>query len=96
LNQLAAQVIGVLSNFAWVSVSAYVSFMIIDKTIGNRVSAQAEVEGLDIPEMGVLGYLNEDTREVQLAGEDFISTHGPGVPSKVQTKPSHKVPAGRS
>ena len=31
--------------------------------------------------MGVLGYMNEDTRDVQLAGEEYISTHGPGVPT---------------
>ena len=36
--------------------------MIVEKTIGNRVSAKAEIEGLDIPEMGVAGYVNEDTR----------------------------------
>ena len=66
--------------------------MIIEKTIGNRVAAKVEIEGLDIPEMGVLGYINEDTREVQLAGEDFISTHGPGVPSKVTPEPATRFP----
>jgi Amt family ammonium transporter len=96
MGQLAAEAIGVLANFVWVGAAAYVSFMIIEKTIGNRVAAKVEVEGLDIPEMGVLGYMNEDTREVQLAGEDFITTHGPGVPSKVTHEHSHKVPAGRS
>src|SRR3954453_21576142 len=80
-GQLAAEAIGVLANFVWVSIAAFVSFMIIEKTIGNRVPAREEIEGLDIPEMGVLGYMNEDTRAVQVAGEEFLSTHGPGVPT---------------
>ena len=45
-----------------------------------RVSAMTEIQGLDIHEMGVAGYFNEDTRPVQLAGEEHLSTHGPGVP----------------
>ncbi len=31
-------------------------FKLIDVTIGNRVSAEAELGGLDIPEMGMLAY----------------------------------------
>ena len=79
-GQLAAEAIGVVTNFVWVFSSAFVFFWIIDKTMGMRVSAMTEIEGLDIHEMGVAGYFNEDTRPVQLAGEEHISTHGPGVP----------------
>jgi Amt family ammonium transporter len=96
LTQLAAEAIGVGANFVWVGASAFFTFKLIDLIIGNRVSAKAEIEGLDIPEMGVLGYINEDTRAVQIAGEDFLATHGPGVPTKVMPEPSHKVPVGRS
>jgi Amt family ammonium transporter len=95
MNQLAAEAIGVLANFVWVSISAFVSFMIIEKTIGNRVPAKEEIEGLDIPEMGVLGYMNEDTRAVQVAGEEHLSTHGPGVPTGFKTEPKRNVPVGR-
>ncbi len=55
-SQLAAQSIGVLTNIVFVFVSFYAFFKIVEATIGNRVSADAELEGLDIPEMGVLGY----------------------------------------
>jgi Amt family ammonium transporter len=96
LNQLIAEVIGVATNLVWVGGSAFVGFMLIEKLIGNRVSAKTEIEGLDIPEMGVLGYINEDTRAVQIAGEEFLATHGPGVPTKVMPEPSHKVPVGRA
>jgi ammonium transporter, Amt family len=94
-KQLAAQAIGVLTNLVWVSLSAYVSFMIIEKTIGNRTEAKDEVDGLDIPEMGVLGYLNEDTHSVQIAGEEYLSTYGPGVPTELRLTSKAKTPVGR-
>ena len=31
-------------------------FKVLDAIIGNRVSAEAELEGLDLPEMGALAY----------------------------------------
>ena len=30
--------------------------MVIDAVVGQRVSAKAELEGLDLPEMGQVGY----------------------------------------
>ncbi|QEH34033.1 Ammonia channel precursor [Aquisphaera giovannonii] len=89
VGQLTAQAIGVAANVLWVFPVAYISFFVIEKTIGNRVPAKDEIEGLDIPEMGVLGYVNEDPIIVKNAGAEHISTHGPGVPSslgKAETK----------
>ena len=34
----------------------YVFFKVVDKAIGNRVSAETEIVGLDLPEMGALAY----------------------------------------
>ena len=31
-------------------------FFVIGKVVGNRVALEDEINGLDIPEMGVLGY----------------------------------------
>ena len=31
-------------------------FKVLDKVIGNRVSAETELAGLDMPEMGALAY----------------------------------------
>lgn len=92
-GQLAAEAIGVLANIVWVGASAFISFMIIEKTIGNRTSAKTEVEGLDIPEMGVEGYVNEDSIAVQVAGQEHISVFGPGVPTKI--KAAEPVSSGR-
>lgn len=93
LNQLAAESIGVMANVVWVVPTAFLSFMIIEKTIGNRTTAREEIQGLDIPEMGVQGYVNEDSVAVQVAGQEHLSTYGPGVPSKPAA--DRQVPAGR-
>jgi Amt family ammonium transporter len=34
----------------------FVANLVIDAVIGQRVGAKAELEGLDLPEMGQLGY----------------------------------------
>lgn len=57
------------SSTATTVVCVFVTFNVfstlVEKTIGNRVSAEVEIEGLDIPEMGALAY------------PDFVLTPGP-------------------
>jgi Amt family ammonium transporter len=55
-SQLAAQCIGTLTCLVFVFVMFYTFFRIVKATMGNRVSAEVELAGLDIPEMGALGY----------------------------------------
>jgi Amt family ammonium transporter len=55
-GQLLAEIIGVLANLIYVGLISYAVFKIIDLIIGNRVSARTELEGLDLPEMGIDGY----------------------------------------
>lgn len=55
-GQFLAEVIGILANIIYVGLLAFIVFKIIDKVVGNRVSADAELAGLDIPEMGSEGY----------------------------------------
>jgi Amt family ammonium transporter len=81
-GQLLAQLLGIFANLVWTLPAAFLTFAIIGRTIGNRVSAGAEVEGLDVPEMGVLGYVPEETYAVQTAGQDYLARFGPGVPPK--------------
>jgi ammonium transporter, Amt family len=96
--QLVAQIIGVSANLFWVLPASLLAFGAIGRAIGNRVSARAEVEGLDVPEMGVLGYVSEDTYAVQTAGQDYLAAFGPGVPAKGSSKPSRGGgrPGGKS
>jgi ammonium transporter, Amt family len=54
--QLGAQLIGTATCFVFVFAMFYVFFKIVEKTIGNRVSAETELTGLDMPEMGALAY----------------------------------------
>jgi ammonium transporter, Amt family len=58
-GQLYAQVIGVLANIVYVGILGGVSFWLLGKVVRMRPSAEEEVAGLDIPEMGVLGYSND-------------------------------------
>ncbi|HEY2934697.1 MAG TPA: ammonium transporter [Acidobacteriota bacterium] len=55
-SQLFAELIGVAVCFVFVFSSFYIFFKVLDALIGNRVSAEVELEGLDIPEMGALAY----------------------------------------
>ncbi len=55
-GQLLAEVIGVTTNIVYVGAIGFVIFKLIDVVIGLRVSPDDEIEGLDIPEMGVAGY----------------------------------------
>ena len=50
------------ANFVWVFASAYAFFWVVEKLMGNRVKPAVELQGLDVPEMGVLGYINEDPK----------------------------------
>jgi Amt family ammonium transporter len=55
-SQLAAQAVGTLTCMVWVFVTFFAFFKIVEALMGNRVSAEVELEGLDIPEMGARAY----------------------------------------
>ncbi|HEY4012022.1 MAG TPA: ammonium transporter [Polyangiaceae bacterium] len=55
-KQLVAQIIETVVGVGWNVVVGGVIFYILGKTVGNRVSAEVEIAGLDMPEMGALGY----------------------------------------
>jgi Amt family ammonium transporter len=55
-SQLAAQSIGIVTCAVFIFIAFFIFFKLVDAVIGNRVSATDEIEGLDVPEMGVLGY----------------------------------------
>jgi Amt family ammonium transporter len=55
-GQLVAQIIGAITCFVYVFAASYVFFKILEKTIGMRTTAEAELIGLDIPEMGDYAY----------------------------------------
>jgi ammonia channel protein AmtB len=68
-RQFAAQCIGTLTCFVFVFAAFFAFFKLVDVLIGNRVSAEVETAGLDLPEMGALAY-----PEFALGG--ILGTHG--------------------
>jgi len=55
-SQLVAQLISCAVLIVWGFGVSFLFFKLLDKVWGLRVSPEAELEGLDIPEMGVLAY----------------------------------------
>ena len=56
-SQFLAQVIGVSANILYVGIIGIIVFKITDLLVGNRAEPSAELYGLDLPEMGVPGYV---------------------------------------
>jgi Amt family ammonium transporter len=69
-GQLVAQLIGVATLVGFVFTFSFAVNLVIDMVVGQRVSAKAELEGLDLPEMGALGYPEFElkSREVRVSG----------------------------
>ena len=55
-SQLVAQMVGIATLIGFVFTFSFVLNWVLEIFLGQRVSAQTEIAGLDIPEMGQLGY----------------------------------------
>jgi len=55
-SQLVAQLVGIATLIGFVFSFSFVLNWVLDIFLGQRVSAESEIDGLDIPEMGQLGY----------------------------------------
>lgn len=55
-GQLVAQLIGCITLLIWAFGVSFVFFKVLDRFIKLRVSTDVELDGLDIPETGVLAY----------------------------------------
>jgi Amt family ammonium transporter len=55
-GQLVAQLIGCAALIGLIFTISFVFNMAVEYFVGQRVPAKAELEGLDIPEMGALCY----------------------------------------
>jgi Amt family ammonium transporter len=92
INLLLTQVIGVVAVAAWVTVTMLIIFNVIRLTIGLRVPATEEIEGLDITEHGLASSYADFTINDQLLG---VTAHDEGkVPvSQAITVAKKTVPA---
>jgi Amt family ammonium transporter len=73
-SQFGAQCIGTLTCFVFIFASFYAFFMLVEKTMGNRVPAHDEIQGLDLPEMGVPGYPEFSLRSGHIGAFVLIPT----------------------
>jgi Amt family ammonium transporter len=55
-GQLVAQIVGIATLIGFVFTFSFVLNWILEIFLGHRVSAETELAGLDLPEMGQLGY----------------------------------------
>ena len=55
-SQLAAQLVGIATLLGFVFTFSFLLNLMLEFFVGHRVSAETEVAGLDLPEMGQLGY----------------------------------------
>jgi Amt family ammonium transporter len=55
-GQLVAQLMGVATLIGFVFTFTFVLNMILEAVWGHRVTAKVELQGLDVPEMGAMGY----------------------------------------
>jgi Amt family ammonium transporter len=88
IDQLIVQALVVIITFAFVFTLSFATFWIIKKTIGIRVSEEAEVAGLDISEHGMYGYPEQFIPEAELVGAQYAAT-----PSIVSSTPSKEIKA---
>src|SRR5918997_5763398 len=74
LAQLGHQALGVVVVFALVLTLCLITWYAISKTIGLRVSEEAEIAGLDISEHGMYGYPEQFIPDVELYGSPAATT----------------------
>jgi ammonium transporter, Amt family len=72
-SQLAAQLVGISTLLGFVFTFSFLLNLGLEFFVGQRVSAETEVAGLDLPEMGQLGYPEFVFRE-----ESVIFAQAPG------------------
>jgi Amt family ammonium transporter len=57
VGQFGAQLVGAAVAFVWAFGLSYIFFKVLDRFVKMRVSPEIELAGLDIPEMGLAGYI---------------------------------------
>ncbi len=90
-EQLFDQIIGVLAAFAFVFSLSYLTFFLIKKTYGLRVSAEEEDAGLDISEHGMYGYPEQFIPAPELVG--YAPAASPVMPGHTPAATTREVPA---
>jgi Amt family ammonium transporter len=80
-GQLAASIIGIVANILWVVPATVVTLWIAGRVTGNRATADDEIAGLDVPELGMTGYVSEAVHAGATRGGD--TSHGRRSDSRI-------------
>jgi len=91
-TQLYAQLISLGVLIVWGFGVSFVFFKVLDKVWGLRIAPEVELEGLDIPEMGVLAYPDNQLIQSEL---DYDSADNADIKQlrRFSYIPFHKQPA---
>jgi Amt family ammonium transporter len=81
VGQMGAQIIGAAVCFVWAFGASFIFFKVLDRIVKLRVSPEAELGGLDIPEMGSLGYIPDELPDGYDAPAPKPRTTPSGLPS---------------
>jgi Amt family ammonium transporter len=94
-HQLGAQAIGVAAAFTLVFTVSIVSFYVIKKTVGLRVTAEEEEAGLDIAEHGMYGYPEQfiPAPEIGAGSTGPVADRRLGAPAPVTAMTGNSTPA---
>jgi Amt family ammonium transporter len=92
LKIIGVQLLGIGTCFLWVFPTTFLLFKLIDKTIGLRVSAEEEMEGLDVAEHGGNAY--PDFGIASYSGTAFSGR--PGAPGALGDPVSQLRPVSQS
>jgi len=76
-RQLLAQLIAIVVLIVWGFGGSYLFFKFLDKVWGLRVRPEDELEGLDIPEMGVLAYPSNMLSRSEIDYDSVDNAHIP-------------------
>jgi Amt family ammonium transporter len=80
-GQLFAEFIGVTTCFVTLAAISLLVYYIGEALVGNRVSQEVEIEGLDLPEMGVPGYagfvMDKQSETPMLKGDTLVPSGSP-------------------
>ena len=87
MSQFWAELIGVTTCFVTLSIVSIVVYQLAEKLVGNRVDKDVEIEGLDVPEMGVPGYsgmvLDKQSETPMPRGEHYVPRASVAAAAKV-------------
>jgi Amt family ammonium transporter len=75
-GQLVASLVGVVANVVWVVPVTVLALVVIGRTLGLRVSPDDEIAGLDVPELGMTGYVNETMHGAATRSNDIGHSRG--------------------